>query len=164
MAKKIKQYRLLIGLFVIYWGIIYSNWIIKVNSTNYTINLVQILFLFTVFINIYFLFDLLFGKKMNVYVLNSLGSKKANILPYVKLKVNRCFFAAVMPTGREIVLSKINRRPLPFPGLTIKVYYSSFNKGRVIDKYIILIRIIIIILSISVLLCVKYLEPRIHGM
>jgi len=80
MAKKIKQYRLLIGLFVIYWGIIYSNWIIKVNSTNYTINLVQILFLFTVFINIYFLFDLLFGKKMNVYVLNSLGSKKANIL------------------------------------------------------------------------------------
>jgi len=139
------------GLFVINWGIIYSNWILKVNSTNYVINLVQMLFLFIVFINFYFLFDLLFGKKMNVVVLNTLRSKKANILPYVKLKVNRCFFVAIMPNGKDIVLSKISMRPLLFTGMTIKVYYSSFHKVRVIDTKTVLIRVIIIIFSGSLL-------------
>lgn len=83
MAKKIKQYRLLIGLFVIYWVAVYSNSIIKVSGSDYVINLIQLVLLFIIFINLYFFIDLLLGKKMDVIVLRTLRAKKYKLYSFI---------------------------------------------------------------------------------
>src|SRR5262245_3595366 len=117
MRKSVRQYSLLICFFIFYWVFAFSNWVIKVNTKDYFLNLVQVGLLFVIFINLYFFLEMLVGKKMDVIVEDSLTSKKISFFSFLALDVRRYFFYALIPSsGRTVVLSKFCGKVRPTTG------------------------------------------------
>jgi hypothetical protein len=145
--KKLKPSLIIIVLFIFYWGIIYNGHLVKINEVDYAVNLIQTVLLFIVFLNLYFFINLLLGNKTNVEVLSLL--KRKNI--FALGKFSRCLLNTKLTNGDVVVLSKLCRSSIPSVGSTLKVYYTFSNKIRIIDSFIIGIRVLIIIFCLSIL-------------
>jgi hypothetical protein len=130
--------------FLIFFGYAYNGSLIKIDSKNWLINIIQLFLLLILFSNSFFILDMLIRRKRKITVLQV--EKKREARGYGKLfNIYRCFFIALDNNGKEIITAKLTRDNELTSGKILYAYFDVNNKLRVVDKYAILYRIVVVI-------------------
>ena len=138
---KFKRYIPILLWFIIITKLAYSGILISIDKKNWLINLCQLIALCLIILQSYFLLEMLISKKVNLEVVKQIQQRKSTKRP-------RVFFVARKEDHQEHILSKVSSTAEIRIGMTFKGYYTSFNKLKVVEPYVIKYRILLLLLCI----------------